>query len=44
VNNVWVGGSYILAGGKMTQYDPAAGTTSDTKTSNTVLVDVTAYF
>jgi len=46
VNNVWVGGSYILAGGKMTQFTPAKNgpTTSDTKTSNTVLVDVTAYF
>ena len=42
VNNVWVGGSYILAGGKMQQLT-AAGP-ADTKTSNTILADVTAYF
>ena len=47
VSNVWAGASYILAGGKMTQYTLSPNTVpapSETKTSNTVLVDVTAYF
>ncbi|MDA7742435.1 hypothetical protein N8865_02355 [Francisellaceae bacterium] len=38
VNNVWAGGSYVLAGGKMA----ASGATIPT--SSTVLADVTAYF
>ncbi len=38
VNNVWAGGSYVLAGGKMA----ASGVTIPT--SSTILADVTAYF
>ena len=44
VNNVWVGGTYVLAGGNMQMFKPTEPLGAGVPTSSTILADVTAYF